>query len=90
MRPSVHHLCVQKGAPIPAVVSQNFTDKGCLVCAMSEEYAFLVTLSQTAVVKPRYLRILDFKPIWTDFQKANQTATEQGKAKLGILDFKTT
>ena len=27
---------------------------------------------------------------WSEFQKASQTAAEQGKAELRILDFKTT
>ena len=44
----------------------------------------------TAEAKPKYVRILDFKTTWSDFQKVSQTATEQGKAKLCILHFKTT
>ena len=43
--------------------------------------------SQTAATE---VRILDFKTTWSEFQKANQTATERGKAELHILDFKTT
>ena len=39
----------------------------------------------TAVV-----RILDFKTTWSEFQKASQTATEQGNAKLRIINFKNT
>ena len=35
---------VQKLAPIPAVVSENVTNESCLVCVMSEKYAFWVTL----------------------------------------------
>ena len=42
-RPSIRP-CVRKLAPIPAVVSQNVTNKSCLVCVMSEKYAFWVTL----------------------------------------------
>ena len=34
------------------------------------------------------MRILDFKATRSEFQKASQTATEQGKAKLCILNFK--
>ena len=36
------------------------------------------------------LRILDFKTVWSEFQKPTQTAAERGEAKLRILDFKTT
>ena len=36
----------------------------------------------------RILTVLDFKT--TEFQEASQTATEQGKAELCILNFKTT
>ena len=35
-------------------------------------------------------RILDFKTTWSEFQKPSQTTTERGKAKLPILNFKTT
>ena len=53
-RVSVRRLCVRKLAPIPAVVSQNVTNKSCLVCVISEKYALLVTLSdhsQTVAAK---------------------------------------
>jgi len=30
------------------------------------------------------------KTTWSEFQKPNQTATEQGKAELRILNYKTT
>ena len=43
VRPSVN-ACVQRLAPIPAVVSQNVTYKSCMVSVMSENYAFWVTL----------------------------------------------
>ena len=33
--------------------------------------------------------ILDFTTTWSEFQEASQTATEQGKAKLYTLYFKT-
>ena len=36
------------------------------------------------------MRILDFKTIWSDFQRLTQTAAEQGEAELRLLDFKTT
>ena len=42
--PSTVRPCVQKLTPIPAVVSQNVTNNSCLVCLMSEKYAFWVTL----------------------------------------------
>ena len=42
--------------------------------------------SQTPAAK---VRILDFKTTWSEFQKACQTATEQGEAELHIIDFKT-
>ena len=85
--------CVQKLAQIPVVVSQNVTNKKCLVCVMSEKYASWVSL------RPQWDRccqgkakvhILHFKTTWSEFQKASQTATEGGKAKLRILNSKTT
>ena len=85
--------CVRKLAPFPAVVLQNVTNKSCLVCVMSEKYAFWVTLrpqSDRCCRGEAEVRIIDFKTTWSEFQKASQTATEQGKAKLLILDFKTT
>ena len=47
--------------------------------------------SQTAVTeaKPNHVYSI-LKTTWAEFQKASQTATEQGKAKLRILDFKNT
>ena len=42
VRPSVRP-CVQKLTSIPAVVQQNFMNKRCLVCVMSEKYPFWVT-----------------------------------------------
>ena len=83
----------QKVVPIPVVVSENVTNKSYLVCVMSEKYAFWVTLRPQ--LDPCHqdeaeVCILDFKTTWSEFQKASQTATEQGKAKLRILDFKTT
>ena len=41
-------------------------------------------------LRPTLVRILNFKTAWSDFQKPRQTATERGKAELGILNFKTT
>ena len=82
-RPSVR-LCVRKLTSIPAVVQQNVTNKSCLVCVMSEKYAFWITLrpqSDRCRRGEAKVRILDFKTTWSEFQKANQTATEQGNAE---------
>ena len=81
-------VCVRSGVrklpPIPAVALQNVTNKSCLVCAMSEKYAFWVTLrpqSDCCCQVEAEVRIFNFKITWSEFQKVNQTATEQGKAK---------
>ena len=90
---SILRLCVQKLASIPAVASQNVTSKSCLVCAMSEKYSFWVTLSLQSDQcnwGEAEVRIFDFKTTWSEFQKASQTATEQGKVEQWIFDFKTT
>ena len=74
--PSVN-ACVRKLAPFPAVASQTFTNKGCLVCVMSEKYACWVTLrpqSDCCHQGEAKVRILDFKTIWSEFQKPSQTA----------------
>ena len=64
----------------PASVSQNVTNKSCLVCVKSEKYASWVTL------RPQWdccrrgeaeVCILNFKTTWSEFQKANQIATKQ-------------
>ena len=69
---------------LPAVVSQNITNRSCLVSVKSEKYASWVTF------RPHWdrcrqgeaeVRVLDFKTTWSEFQKANQTATEQGNAE---------
>ena len=81
----VCRVSVRKLAPIPAVVSENVTNKSCLVCVMSEKYAFLVTLrpqSDHCCRGEAKVRILNFKTTWPEFQKASQTAIEQGEAKL--------
>ena len=88
MCPSVRRL-----AQILAVVLQNVTNKSCLVCAMSEKYAFWVTLRPQSDHCRRgkaKVRILDFKTTWSEFQKPSQTAAEQGEAELRILNFKIT
>ena len=51
---------------------------------MSEKYAFWVTLRPQSDCCRRgeaEVRILDFKTTWSEFQKANQTATKQGNAE---------
>ena len=71
--------CVRIITSIPAEVSQNVTNKDCLVCVKSKKYASWVTLRP---LWDRYrrgeaeVRILDFKTTWSEFQKASQTATE--------------
>ena len=91
--PSSIREFVQKLTTMPAVVAQNVVNQSCLVCVMSEKYAYWVTL------RPQWERchrgeaevhILDFKTTWSEFQKASQNATEQGNTKLRILNFKTT
>ena len=82
---------VRKITQIPDIASQNVTNKSCLVCAISEKYAFWVTLrpqSDRCRRGEAEVRILDFKTTWSEFQKASQTATEWGKAELHILNFK--
>ena len=51
---------------------------------MSEKYAFWITLRPQSYRCRRgkaEVRILDFKTTWSEFQKANQTATKQGNAE---------
>ena len=57
---------------------------------MSEKYASWVTL------RPQWdrchrgeakVRIFNFKTTWSEFQKASQTATEQGKANYVLYGF---
>ena len=69
------------------------TYKSCLVCATSKKYACWVTLrpqSDHCHQGEAEVRIINFKTIWSEFQKASQTATEQGEAELRLFDFKTT
>ena len=86
-RPSVcpsMRACVRKLAPIPAVVQQNVTNLSYLVCVMSKKFAFWVTLRPQSDCCRRgeaEVCILDFKTTWSEFQKANQTATDQGDAE---------
>ena len=81
------HVCLsicKKLVQIPAVVSQNVTNKSCLICVKSEKYAFWVTL------RPQWdcchrgeaeLRILNFKTTWSEFQMPSQTAPAEAKPR---------
>ena len=69
---------------IPARVSQNDTNKSCLVCVKSEKYASWVTL------RPQWdrccrgeaeVRILDFKTTWSEFQMPSKTASAEAKPR---------
>ena len=80
MRASVRRPSVRKITQIPAVVSQNVTNKSCLVCVESEKYASWVTL------RPQWDRcrqgkaeacIIGFKTTWSEFQRASQTAATE-------------
>ena len=86
-------LCARKLAPIPAVVQQNVTNKSCLVCVMSETYAFWVTLrpqSDCYCQGKAEVRVLDFKTTCSEFQKPYQIAAARGKAELRIYNLKKT
>jgi len=90
--PSVR-ACVRILAPIPAVVSQNVTNKSCLICVMREKYACWVTLRPQSDHYHRgeaEVHILNFKTTWSEFQKASQTAVRRGEAELRIYNLKKT
>ena len=68
----------------PASVSQNVTNKSCLLCIKSEKYASWVTL------RPQWdrcrqgeakVRILNFKTTWSEFQMPSQTAPAEAKPR---------
>ena len=91
LRRRLRRACVRKLAPISAVRSQNDTNKSCLVSVMSEKYACWVNL------RPQWdrcsrgkakVRILDFKTIWSEFQKPSQTAAMRGEAELHTYNLK--
>ena len=74
----------QKLTSVPASVSQNVTNKSCLVCVKSEKYACWVTL------RPQWdhcrrgeaeVRILDFKTTWSEFLMPCQTAPTEAKPR---------
>ena len=63
------------------------------MCVKSEKYASWVTL------RPQWnrcrrgeaeVRIIDFKTMWSEFQKASQTTAERGEAELRVFNSKTT
>ena len=58
-------MCVLNKVHIPAVVSQNVTNKSCLVCVKSEKYESWVTFTpqlNRCCQGEAEMRILDFKP----------------------------
>ena len=76
---------------IPAFLSQNFSNKSCLVCFKCEKYASLVTL------RPQWdryrrgkaeVRILDFKTTWSEFQMPSQTAPAEAKPRCVYSNLK--
>ena len=78
---------VGKLALIPAVVSENVTNKSCLVHDKSEKYSSWVTLqpqSDRCRQCEAEVRILDFRTTWSEFQKPYQTTAVGGEAKLRI------
>ena len=76
---------------ISASLSQNVTNKSCLVCVKSEKYASWVTL------RPQWnccrrgeaeVRILDFKTTWSEFQMPSQTAPTEAKPRCVYSNLK--
>ena len=74
----------QKLTSILASVSQNVTNRSCLVCIKSEKCAFRVSLTPQW---DRYhrgeaeVRILDFKTTWSEFLMPSQTAPTEAKPR---------
>ena len=82
--PSLVHYPVLSHLTIPAVRSQNITNKSCLVCVQSEKYASWVNLTSQLDRCCRgeaEVRILDFKTIWSDFQMPSQITTDKAKLR---------
>ena len=79
---------------IPAIVSQNNTNKSCLVCVKSEKYAFWITLTpqlDRCCRGEAEVRILDFKTTRSEFQiPSRPDCSHRGEAEIRIFDFKTT
>ena len=92
VRPSVRPVpSGQKLNSIPASVSQNVTNKSCLVCVKSKKYASWVTL------RPQWdrcrqgkakVRILNFKTTWSEFQMPSQTAPAEAKPRCVYSNLK--
>ena len=81
--PSVR-ASVRKLAPNSAVVSENVTNKSCLVCDKSEKYASWVTLrpqSDRCRRGKAKVCILDFKSTWSEFKMPSQTAPARAKPR---------
>ena len=74
----------QKLTPVPAVRSQNVTNKNCLVCVMSEKCAFWVTLrpqSDCCHQGKAEVHILNQKTTRSEFQMPSQTAPAEAKPR---------
>ena len=78
--PSIRLPCVRNLTPLSVVLSQNVTNKSCLVCVKSEKYASWVTL------RPQWnhcrrgeaeVRILDFKTTWSEFHHLPRVGPKQ-------------
>ena len=68
----------------PAVVSQNVTNKSCLVCDKSEKYAFWMTVTPQLDHCCRgeaKVRIINFKTTWSEFQMPSPTAPAEAKPR---------
>ena len=77
--------------PIPAVASQNVTNKSCFVCVMSEKYASWVTLRTQWDRCQRgeaEVRIINLKTTWSEFQMPSQTAPAEAKPRCVYLVLK--
>ena len=64
---------------IPSV-SQNVTNKSCLVCVMSEKYSSWVTLTlqlNRCCRGKAEVRILDFKTTWSEFHHLPRVGQKQ-------------
>ena len=77
---SVRLPCVRNLTPLPAVLSQNVTNKSFLVCVKSEKYAYWVTLRPQQDLCRRgeaEVRILDFKTTWSEFHHLTRVGPKQ-------------
>ena len=74
----------RKLTSVPSSVSQNVTNKSCLLCVKSENYASWVTLRTQWDCCRRgeaEVRILNFKTKWSEFQMPSQTAPAEAKPR---------